>query len=270
MGHDVVPLHGRRAGDDGRSTARGSDRPRLSPGRCRLPVRRPCVDRWSAGARNPSPSNGPTAARHPSRAVRRSSSRLHPILRFRDTGPRRSARSAQPVTNRCTGCARPAWRVATTPFSACWSMPTCCWGWRVRCRWTSLDAYACFVNWRPRSTCSTSTTSPAPLLTFGGRCRRRSDLTARAGAHRVVAVGHAHIDSAWLWPIRETQRKCARTFASAIRLMDDYPDYHFTCSQAAQYDWIERSYPTRVRRHPRQGRRRTVASRSAACGSSPT
>ncbi|MBK5331513.1 MAG: alpha-mannosidase, partial [Ilumatobacteraceae bacterium] len=70
------------------------------------------------------------------------------------------------------------------------------------------------------------------------------DLGARAGAHRVVAVGHAHIDSAWLWPIRETQRKCARTFASAIRLMDDYPDYHFTCSQAAQYDWIERGYPT--------------------------
>jgi alpha-mannosidase len=69
-------------------------------------------------------------------------------------------------------------------------------------------------------------------------------LAARAGAHRVIAVGHAHIDSAWLWPIRETQRKCARTFASAIRLMDDYPDYHFTCSQAAQYDWIERSHPT--------------------------
>ena len=68
-------------------------------------------------------------------------------------------------------------------------------------------------------------------------------LTARAGAHRVVATGHAHIDSAWLWPIRETQRKCARTFASAVRLMDDYPDYHFTCSQAAQYDWIERSHP---------------------------
>jgi alpha-mannosidase len=69
------------------------------------------------------------------------------------------------------------------------------------------------------------------------------DLRARAGAHHVVAVGHAHIDSAWLWPIRETQRKCARTFASAVRLMDDYPDYHFTCSQAAQYEWIERSHP---------------------------
>ena len=69
------------------------------------------------------------------------------------------------------------------------------------------------------------------------------DLGARAGAHHVVAVGHAHIDSAWLWPIRETQRKCARTFASALRLMDDYPDYHFTCSQAAQYEWIEQQHP---------------------------
>ena len=68
-------------------------------------------------------------------------------------------------------------------------------------------------------------------------------LTARSGAHHVVAVGHAHIDSAWLWPIRETRRKCARTFASAIRLMDDYPDYHFTCSQAVQYEWIERDHP---------------------------
>ncbi len=69
-------------------------------------------------------------------------------------------------------------------------------------------------------------------------------LAARAGAHQVIATGHAHIDSAWLWPIREAQRKCARTFASAIGLMNDYPDYHFNCSQAAQYEWIERSQPS--------------------------
>ncbi|HSP30149.1 MAG TPA: hypothetical protein VLN74_16475, partial [Ilumatobacteraceae bacterium] len=37
--------------------------------------------------------------------------------------------------------------------------------------------------------------------------------------HRAVAVGHAHIDTAWLWPIRETRRKCTRTFASAVSLM---------------------------------------------------
>jgi alpha-mannosidase len=68
-------------------------------------------------------------------------------------------------------------------------------------------------------------------------------LPSHASAHRVVGVGHAHIDSAWLWPIRETIRKCTRTFASATRLMDDYPDYRFVCSQAAQYDWIEQRHP---------------------------
>ena len=68
-------------------------------------------------------------------------------------------------------------------------------------------------------------------------------LHARDGAHHVVAVGHAHIDSAWLWPIRETVRKCARTFASATRMMDVYPEYRFVCSQAAQYEWMERQYP---------------------------
>jgi len=68
-------------------------------------------------------------------------------------------------------------------------------------------------------------------------------LHARDGAHQVVAVGHAHIDTAWLWPLRETVRKCARTFASATRMMDTYPEYRFVCSQAAQYDWMERHYP---------------------------
>ena len=68
-------------------------------------------------------------------------------------------------------------------------------------------------------------------------------LPARAGAHRTVAVGHAHIDTAWLWPLRETVRKCTRTFASALRLMDDYADYRFVCSQAVQYEWMRQQHP---------------------------
>jgi alpha-mannosidase len=68
-------------------------------------------------------------------------------------------------------------------------------------------------------------------------------LPARSSSLQVIGVGHAHIDSAWLWPIRETVRKCARTFASAVRLMDDRPDYTFVCSQAVQYQWMQRDYP---------------------------
>ncbi|MGH2703612.1 MAG: alpha-mannosidase [Actinomycetota bacterium] len=62
-------------------------------------------------------------------------------------------------------------------------------------------------------------------------------------ALRVSAIGHAHIDTAWLWPYREARRKCARTFASALRLMDEYPDYHFSASAAQHYAWMKEHYP---------------------------
>ena len=61
--------------------------------------------------------------------------------------------------------------------------------------------------------------------------------------HRAVAIGHAHIDTAWLWPLRETVRKCIRTFSSAVALMDDYPDYKFCASSAQHYTWIEERQP---------------------------
>src|SRR5699024_10869740 len=47
---------------------------------------------------------------------------------------------------------------------------------------------------------------------------------AGASAHRMSAVGHAHIDSAWLWPLRETRRKVARTVSNVLDLMDQDPD----------------------------------------------
>ena len=59
----------------------------------------------------------------------------------------------------------------------------------------------------------------------------------------MTAVGHAHIDTAWLWPLRETIRKCARTFATAVTLMEDFPEYRFVCSAAQHLSWIEDRYP---------------------------
>lgn len=66
---------------------------------------------------------------------------------------------------------------------------------------------------------------------------------AHASAHRVIATGHAHIDSAWLWPLRETVRKCARTFTNVMALMDEYPDLVFACSSAQQYLWMKEHHP---------------------------
>lgn len=61
--------------------------------------------------------------------------------------------------------------------------------------------------------------------------------------HSISAIGHAHIDTAWLWPLRESIRKCARTFSTALDYMEDYPDYVFGCSQAQQYAWMKHHYP---------------------------
>jgi alpha-mannosidase len=63
------------------------------------------------------------------------------------------------------------------------------------------------------------------------------------GQHNMSAIGQAHLDTAWLWPLAETKRKAARTFASATRYMDDYPEYKFAFTQAQQLDWIKLNYP---------------------------
>ncbi len=59
----------------------------------------------------------------------------------------------------------------------------------------------------------------------------------------ISAIGHAHIDLAWLWPIRETIRKGARSFATVLRMMERYPDYVFGASQPQLYDWMKQHYP---------------------------
>jgi len=66
---------------------------------------------------------------------------------------------------------------------------------------------------------------------------------ADASAHRIAAIGHAHIDSAWLWPVRETIRKVARTTSSMTTLIDEQPDFLYGMSSAQQYAWIKEHRP---------------------------
>jgi len=66
---------------------------------------------------------------------------------------------------------------------------------------------------------------------------------AHASAHRLSAVGHAHIDSAWLWPLRETRRKVARTVSNVATLAQEYPELVFAFSQAQQHAWVKENYP---------------------------
>lgn len=53
-------------------------------------------------------------------------------------------------------------------------------------------------------------------------------LPARGSAHRVSAVGHAHIDSAWLWPLREARR----TVANVLQLLDEHEELGYVMSAA--------------------------------------
>lgn len=66
---------------------------------------------------------------------------------------------------------------------------------------------------------------------------------AEASNPTAVAIGHAHIDTAWLWPLRETIRKCARTFSSQLDLIDRYPGYIFGASQPQHYAFVKKHYP---------------------------
>lgn len=59
----------------------------------------------------------------------------------------------------------------------------------------------------------------------------------------MVCSGHAHIDVAWLWTLLNTRKKCGRTFATALRLMDEFPEYVFTQSQPQLYAYTKENYP---------------------------
>lgn len=59
----------------------------------------------------------------------------------------------------------------------------------------------------------------------------------------VIMTGHSHIDVAWLWTVKETTRKCGRTFSNTVALMDRYPDFIFAQSQAYLYDKAKAIYP---------------------------
>ncbi len=59
----------------------------------------------------------------------------------------------------------------------------------------------------------------------------------------VGVIGHSHMDTAWLWPVSETIRKCARTYSNALSLMKQYPEYKFVQPSVLHLDWMRRYYP---------------------------
>jgi alpha-mannosidase len=56
-------------------------------------------------------------------------------------------------------------------------------------------------------------------------------------------IGHSHIDTAWMWSLQETVKKCGRTFSSVLRLMEEFPELKFSQSQPILYEFTKSNYP---------------------------
>lgn len=70
-------------------------------------------------------------------------------------------------------------------------------------------------------------------------------------------TGHSHMDTAWLWHVGETVKKCARTYSNALNLMEQYPEYRFIQSSSCHSDFIRKYYPElfeRIREQVKNGR----------------
>lgn len=78
-----------------------------------------------------------------------------------------------------------------------------------------------------------------------------------ASAPSVGLIGHSHMDTAWLWDISETIKKCARTYSNQLSFMDQYPEYKFIQSSAYHLELIRRHYPElfeRIAQRIKEGR----------------
>ncbi len=84
----------------------------------------------------------------------------------------------------------------------------------------------------------------------GARAILKPALACRNGSTmpEFYCFGHSHIDVAWLWPLAETERKCARTFGAQLALMEQYPEYRFFQSQPHLYRMTQRLYPELYKR----------------------
>ncbi|MEI7027255.1 alpha-mannosidase [Paenibacillus sp. y28] len=86
--------------------------------------------------------------------------------------------------------------------------------------------------------------------------RRLADMP-KQHAVTVRCIGHTHIDVAWLWRLKHTREKAARSFSTVLRLMEQFPEYVFLQTQPQLYEYIKTDYPEiyrQIRERVKDGR----------------
>ncbi|MGE5139491.1 MAG: alpha-mannosidase, partial [Rudaea sp.] len=74
---------------------------------------------------------------------------------------------------------------------------------------------------------------------------------------KLYMIGNAHLDPVWLWQWQEGFQEIKATFRSALDRMNEYPEFVFTSSSAAYYEWIEHNDPAmfeEIKRRVAEGR----------------
>lgn len=78
-------------------------------------------------------------------------------------------------------------------------------------------------------------------------CRRAEEalasLSAVAKQYKIICVSHAHIDMNWMWSWPETVSITLDTFRTMLKLMEEYPEFTFSQSQASVYRIVEEYDP---------------------------
>ncbi|MDC7289875.1 alpha-mannosidase [Blautia schinkii] len=86
---------------------------------------------------------------------------------------------------------------------------------------------------------------------------QRIDKMDKHSMVKVSAVGHTHIDMAWLWRLKHTREKASRSFSTVLRLMEMFPEYVFLQTQPQIYAYIKEDFPdiyAEIKRRVQEGR----------------
>ncbi|RKN70132.1 alpha-mannosidase [Paenibacillus ginsengarvi] len=111
--------------------------------------------------------------------------------------------------------------------------------WEKQALLKALDRSIMLINWRVPG----DEAFYASVREANAKLKEELEAIPKFQPLTVRCIGHTHIDVAWLWRLRHTREKAARSFSTVLRLMEQFPDYVFLQTMPQLYEYIERDYP---------------------------